>query len=174
MKTVVMQRPARIALFRHFGLSPLEIEIIYNTLSSLFSVQEENVPPDSNYLSFVEIQFPASYSDSFFLLLGADRWNKIKGLLKEMKRRRGSKGLKVSLVFCGVSADPNLKVVFSLKSGKGLSQYDNAIEKIEYLVDTLPIQIENSIVKTERVDCVYDESSLKWIPQATQNGEDAI
>lgn len=171
---MVMQRPPRIALFRYFGLSPLEIEIIYNTLSSLFSVQEENVPPDSNYLSFVEIQFPVSYSDSFFLLLGADRWNKIKGLLKEMKRRRGSKGLKVSLVFCGVSADPNLKVVFSLKSGKGLSQYDNAIEKIEYLVDTLPIQIENSLVKTERVDCVYDESSLKWIPQATQNGEDAI
>jgi hypothetical protein len=65
-------------------------------------------------------------------------------------------------------------VVFSLKSGKGLSQYDNAIEKIEYLVDTLPIKIENSLVKTERVDCVYDESSLKWIPQATQNGEDAI
>ena len=69
--------------------------------------------------------------------------------------------------------DPNLKVVFSLKSGKGLSQYDNAIEKIEYLVDTLPIQIANSLVKTERVDCVYDESSLKWIPQNPHDGEDA-
>jgi hypothetical protein len=106
-------------------------------------------------------------------LLGADRWNKIKGLLKEMKRRRGNKGLKVSLVFCDVSVDPNLKVVFSLKSGKGLSQYDNAIEKIEYLVDTLPIQIANSLVKTERVDCVYDESSLKWIPQSPHDREDA-
>jgi len=164
-----MQRPARIALFRYFGLSPLEVEIIYNTLSSIFSIQEENVPPESNYLSFVEIQFPVSYSDSFFLLLGADRWNKIKGLLKEMKRRRGSKGLKVSLVFCGVFGDPNLKVVFSLRSGKASSQYDNAIEKIEYLVDTLPIQIVNSPIKTERVECVYDGSSLKWMPQTPRD-----
>lgn len=168
-----LQRPARSALFRYFGLSPLEIEIIYNSLSSLFSVQEESLPPDSNYVSFVEIQFPVTYSGSFFLLLGADRWNKIKGLLKEMKRRRGSKRLKVSLIFCGVSADPNLKLVFSLISGKGLSQYDNAIEKIEYLVDTLPIQIVNSLAKTDRVDCYYDESSLKWIPQISYDARDA-
>ncbi len=166
------ERPGRIALFRYFGISPVEIEVIYDSLSSLFSVQEDNMTPDPNYVSFVEIHFPVSYSESFFRLLGAERWSKIKGLLKEMKRRRGNKRLKVLLIFCGVPADPNLKLVFSLKSGKGLSQFDNAIEKIEYLVDTLPIQIRDLLGKTEKVDCVYDESSHKWV-QLIPYGNDA-
>jgi hypothetical protein len=151
-------------IFRSFGISTFETEVIYDSLSSVFSVREEvgTLDPNSNYVSFVEIQFPVPFGDTFFQLIGSDKWNRIKGVLKEMKRRRGRKGLKIRLSFCGVSVDPNLEIVFSIVSGKG-SEFDNAMEKIEYLGDIIPFQIQNLLGTANKIMCVYDESSNKWM-----------
>lgn len=160
---------------RYFGLALFEIEVLFDSLSSIFSVQEEYETLDSNsgYVSFLEIQFPVPYNDSFFLLIGLDRWSKIKDVLKEMKRRRGGKGLKILLSFCGLSIDTNLKIFFSLQSGKGSSEFNNAIEKIEYLVDVIPLQVRDLLGQAEKVVYVYDESSYKWIPQFSHRNDDA-
>jgi hypothetical protein len=55
-----------------------------------------------------------------------------------------------------------LEIVFSIVSGKG-SEFDNAMEKIEYLGDIIPFQIQNLLGTANKIMCVYDESSNKWM-----------
>jgi hypothetical protein len=104
--------------------------------------------------------------------MSLDRWSKIKDVLKEMKRRRGGKGLKIILSFRGLSEELNTTILFSLQSGKGLSEFNNAIEKIEYLVDVIPLQVQDLIGKVEKIVYVYDESSYKWVPQLSRRNVD--
>ncbi len=153
-------------IFRYYGISTSEIEVIYNSLYKVFSVYEELgvQDPNSSYVSFVDIRFPVPYGDSFFQLMGTDRWNNIKGVLKEMKRRRGRKGLKVLLSFNGISIDPNLDLVFSIVVDKG-SAFDDAIEKMEFLGDLIPFQIQNLPRTTNKIVYLYDETHSKWMPQ---------
>ena len=153
-------------LFRYYGISTTEIEVIYNSLCKVFPVYEElHVhDPDSNYVSFVEIHFPIPYGDSFFQLIGADMWNSIKGVLKEMKRRRGRKGLKVLLSFDGISIEPTMNLVFSVVVDRG-ADFDKAIEKIEFLGDVIPFQIKSLASKTNKITYNFDETCSKWLPQ---------
>jgi hypothetical protein len=153
-------------IFRYYGISTSETEVIYNSLYKVFSVYEELgvYDPNSSYVSFVDIRFPVPYGDSFFQLMGADRWNNIKGVLKEMKRRRGRKGLKVLLSFNGISIDPNLDLVFSIVVDKG-SAFDDAIEKMEFLGDIIPFQIQSVPRTTNKILYLYDETCSKWMPQ---------
>lgn len=153
-------------IFRYSGISTSETEVIYTSLSNVFPVYEELVAtdPNSSYVSFVEIQFPVPYGDSFFQLIGTYRWNNIKGVLKEMKHRRGRKGLKVLLSFNGISVDPNLDLVFSIVIDKG-SEFDNAIEKIEYLGDIIPFQIQSLPRTSNKIIYLYDETCSRWMPQ---------
>ena len=52
---------------RYYGISPFEIEIIYDVLKESFELQEEQLAPiDKNIVSMVEIELPVSYDDSFF------------------------------------------------------------------------------------------------------------
>lgn len=153
-------------IFRYSGISTSETEVIYTSLSNVFPVYEDLVAtdPNSSYVSFVEIQFPVPYGDSFFQLIGTYRWNNIKGVLKEMKHRRGRKGLKVLLSFNGISVDPNLDLVFSIVIDKG-SEFDNAIEKIEYLGDIIPFQIQSLPRTSNKIIYLYDETCSRWMPQ---------
>jgi hypothetical protein len=153
-------------IFRYYGISTSEIEVIYNSLYKVFSVYEELgvQDPNSSYVSFVDIRFPVPYGDSFFQLMGTDKWNNIKGVLKEMKRRRGRKGLKVLLSFNGISIDPNLDLIFSIVVDKG-SAFDDAIEKLEFLGDIIPFQIQSLPRTTNKIIYLYDETCSKWMPQ---------
>ena len=91
-----------VAKFRYYGIAPFEIEVIYDVLSSSFDVYEEQLEVDDNqYVTFVEIEFPHPFNESFFQFFTMERWYKIKGVIKEMKRRRGKKGSKYFYVFWG-------------------------------------------------------------------------
>lgn len=153
-------------IFRYYGISTSEIEVIYNSLYKVFSVYEELgvQDPNSSYVSFVDIRFPVPYGDSFFQLMGTDKWNNIKGVLKEMKRRRGRKGLKVLLSFNGISIDPNLDLIFSIVVDKG-SAFDDAIEKLEFLGDIIPFQIQSLPRTTNKIIYLYNETCSKWMPR---------
>ena len=86
-----MQGTSATATFYHYGISPWEIEVIYDTLNRSFEVEEKQLPPDDpQYVSMVEIGFPVSYSESFFQEeFTMDSWSKIKGVTKDLKRRHG-------------------------------------------------------------------------------------
>ena len=152
-----------IIKLEYFGISPLEIEVIYDTLSK-FSVVEEGkiLVEESEYVSLLNIEFPVAYEEYFFQSFGFDNWQKIKYVFKEMKRRRGRKRFKITLSFCGISTDINSKLVFSLTSEIG-PQFEYAIEKIEHIIDTIHIEIKNLESKRQSMSYTYDAIAMKWV-----------
>ena len=148
---------------KHFGISPLEIEVIYDTLSKFLLVDEGKIlVEESEYVSLLNIEFPVAYDEYFFQSFGFDNWQKIKNVLKEMKRRRGRKRFKITLSFCGISTDINSKLVFSLTSEIG-PQFEYAIEKIEHIIDTIHVEIKNLESKRQSMSYTYDAIAMKWV-----------
>jgi len=162
----------RIAKFRYYGIALFEIEVIYDTLRGPFEVVEEQLPIDDNqqYVSMVEIEFPIPFGESFFEFFTMDRWFKIKGIIKEMKRRRGKKGIKVFLCFCGIMTGIKSHLIFSLMN-KNNRQFEMGIEKIEYLVDIVPIQLGTLPTKTKEITYSYDEVNFKWLPSLAKDDD---
>ncbi len=160
-----------IATFYHYGISPWEIEVIYDTLMRSFQVEErQQQPDDPQYVSMMEIAFPLPYDESFFQTFSMDSWFKIKGVIKDVKRRRGKKGIKTFIRFLGLSKENSVAVVFPLLS-KGDRAFEMGIEKIEYLVDIVPLQLKSIPVKTEEVWYAYDEASFRWNPSVAKSEE---
>jgi hypothetical protein len=152
-----------IIKLEYFGISPLEIEVIYDTLSKFSVVDEGKILVDeSEYVSLLNIEFPVAYDEYFFQSFGFDNWQKIKYVFKEMKRRRGRKRFKITLSFCGISTDINSKLVFSLTSEIG-PQFEYAIEKIEHIIDTIHIEIKNLESKRQSMSYTYDAIAMKWV-----------
>ena len=152
-----------IIKLEYFGISPFEIEVIYNTLSKFLVVDEgEILVEESEYVSLLNIEFPVAYDEYFFQSFGFDNWEKIKFVFKEMKRRRGRKRFKITLSFCGISTDINSKLVFSLTSEIG-PQFEFAIEKIEHIIDTVHTEIKNLESKRQSVSYTFDAIAMKWV-----------
>lgn len=152
-----------IIKLEYFGISPLEIEVIYDTLSKFSGVDEGEILVDeSEYVSLLNIEFPVAYDEYFFQSFGFDNWEKIKFVFKEMKRRRGRKRFKITLSFCGISTDINSKLVFSLTSEIG-PQFEFAIEKIEHIIDTVHTEIKNLESKRQSVSYTFDAIAMKWV-----------
>lgn len=152
-----------IIKLEYFGISPFEIEVIYNTLSKFLVVDEgEILVEESEYVSLLNIEFPVAYDEFFFQSFGFDNWQKIKFVFKEMKRRRGRKQFKITLSFCGISTDINSKLVFSLTSEIG-PQFEFAIEKIEHIIDTIHTEIKNLESKRQSVSYTFDAIAMKWV-----------
>jgi hypothetical protein len=157
------------ATFYHYGLSPWEIEVIYDTLNRSFEVEEKELPPDDpQYVSMVEIRFPVPYNETFFQQeFAMDSWFKIKGVIKDVKKRRGRKGIKAFIRFEGFGNNKKIGIVFPLQS-KVDRQFEMGIEKIEYLVDIVPVQLELIPPGAEEIWFLYDEISYKWSPSVAK------
>ena len=77
---------------------------------------------------------------------------------------------KVFLCFLGVTPEINFHLVFSL-TNKSNRQFEMGIEKIEYLVDILPMQLGTLPDNIEEITYSYDEATFKWNPHiASSNG----
>jgi len=73
-----------IITIEYFGISPFEIEVIYNTLSKLSPVDEKKIlTEESGYVSLLNIEFPAPYDEYFFNLLGLIIGRKLSTSLKK-------------------------------------------------------------------------------------------
>lgn len=154
------------ATFYHYGVSLWEIEIIYDTLNRSFEVEEKQLQPDDpQFVSMIEVGFPVPFDESFFQTFTMESWFKIKGVIKDVKRRRGRKGVKTFIRFAGSPA-----VVFPLLN-KGDRQFEMGIEKLEYLVDVVPLQIKSIPPNTEEVWFSYDEASYKWSPSVAKSSD---
>jgi hypothetical protein len=160
------------AAFLHYGISPWEIEVIYDTLSRCFEVEEKQVSPDDpQYVSMVEIRFPVPYNEAFFQQeFTVDSWHKMKGVIKDVKKRRGRKGIKAFIKFAGFGNNKKIGIVFPLQS-KGDRQFQMGIEKIEYLVDIVPAQLQLTPQGAEEIWYLYDETSYKWVPSVARTND---
>jgi hypothetical protein len=145
---------------RYYGISPWEIEVIYGFLNSRFTIsQEEMEPNDENYVSFLDIDIPLAFNDEFFKWFEYRRWEKIKDVFKEMKRRRGTgNAIKIQLNFFG-----NPKIVFVLDI-EDRRWYDNAIEKIDFVLELLPYHLDPEKLPSDVIEIIYkfDTESIRW------------
>lgn len=145
---------------QYYGISPWEIEVIYGYLNSRFSViQEEIEVNDDNFVSFLNLDIPLAFNEEFFKWFDFRRWEKMKAVFKEMKRRRGTgNALKININFLG-----NPKIVFVLDT-EDKQWYDNAIEKIDFVLELLPYHLDPEKLPSDVLEISYkfDPESIRW------------
>ena len=155
---------------RFYGISPWELEVLYSLLNGLFVVGEQpDVEQEEEYTSMVNIAFPLAFNDAFFKWFGDSRLDKLKGILKEMKRRRGSgKTLRVYMKFTG---KPNITFVIDLDER---NQFDAGIEKIDFVLELIPYQLDPKKLPkgVNEITYYFDEKIARWaINSATSENE---
>ena len=155
---------------RFYGVSPWELEVIYSLLNSLFAVKEHpDVEQEEEYTTMVEITFPLAFNDAFFKWFGNSRWDKTKGILKEMKRRRGNgKTLRVYMKFIG---KPNITFRMDLDQR---NHFDAAIEKMDFVLELIPYHLDPKKLPkgVNEVTYYFDEKIARWaINSATSENE---
>ena len=116
---------------QYYGISPWEIEVLYGILNDKFTVvQEETEKTDPNFVSLIIITIPIQFSEEFFKWFEFKRWEKIKSIIKEMKRRRGSGNeIKIEIIFTG---EPSIRFIIDLHEKHF---FNNATEKIDNIVE---------------------------------------
>lgn len=148
------------ATLRYYGISPWEIEVLYGFLNSHFTIiQDEIEINDENFVSFLDIDIPLQFNEEFFQWFEFKRWEKIKDVFKEMKRRRGSgNALKIVINFSG-----NPKIVFTVDI-EDRRWFDNALEKIDFVLELLPFHLDPKKLPSEITKIIYkfDSESIRW------------
>ena len=90
-------KPQPVSL-RYYGISPLEIEVIYNIFNERFEIIQEETSKDgyftklgwntdNEFVSALTITIPLPFSEEFFKWFGYRQWEKVKSIIKEMKRQ---------------------------------------------------------------------------------------
>lgn len=146
--------------FRYYGISPWEIEVLYSYFNSKFRIIQDEIESfDEKYVSFLELSIPFEFNEKFFQWFEFRRWEKIKALLKEMKRRRGSGNvLKLQIVFHG---NPDVNFVLDVEDK---TWYDNAVEKMDFVLELLPYHLDPTKLPKEVNSIIYqfDPKSVRW------------
>jgi len=180
-----MEDKPQIVSLRYYGISPWEIEVIYNIFNKKFEVIED-VTERHEYLqhqssslqmdceecvSALTITIPIPFSEEFFKWFEFREWDKVKHIIKEMKRRRGNrKAIMVQIIFgCWVDGQMSIpdypNVQFVINSNES-HDFNSAVEKIDFMVDLLPYHLNHSRVKevgrTTQVVYRYATDSGKW------------
>ncbi len=145
---------------RYYGISPWEVEVLYEFLNSHFTViQDEIEPDDEDFVSFLNMDIPLPFNESFFQWFEFKRWEKVKAIFKEIKRRRGGKNaLKIKINFSG-----NPKIIF-IVDASDRQLFNNAIEKIDFVLELLPYHLDPKKLPAEISEIVYkfDSKSVRW------------
>ena len=145
---------------RYYGISPWEIEVIYSYLNARFSISQEEIEPnDDEFVSFLEWEIPLAFNEEFFQWFEFKRWEKMKAVFKEMKRRRGSgNAIKIRINFKG-----NPKIAFVLDTDER-QWYENAVEKLDFVLELLPYHLDPEKLPANTSELVYcfDPKAIRW------------
>jgi len=190
------EKPQTVSL-RYYGISPWEIEVIYNIFNEKFEVIQEATERDEyfkgwndlareEFVSALTITISLPFSEEFFKWFGFKAWEKVKSIIKEMKRRRGNrKAIWVEILFENEEwnekiTEPGESPILSDKDER-LPDYphvkfvidssenhifNSAIEKIDVMVELLPYHLNHSKIKNwckpMEVQYNYDVTFSKW------------
>ena len=148
-------------IINHSGLSLGEIEAI-NNLFSDYSVYENTTDNDFDYASILEFEFIKHKKNSFFDFISIEKWTLLIEIIKNIKKRRGSKGLKFKIKITNVDKfddytndeeEPIIfnKTVFLLNHKKDLD-FIKGLERIEIMIENIVemYTYENRKVKEEQ------------------------
>jgi hypothetical protein len=155
-----MSTPKLPLYLKFYGVSPWELEVLFSLIHNLFNVQEDsNADPDEDFTTMVDITFPIEFNETFFKEFGIPRWDKFKGIIKEMKRRRGGgNSFRVYIKFAG---KPGIKFTIDLDDRRS---FDTAIDKIDFILELLPYHLDPKKLPNEitQVSYQFDEFTGKW------------
>ena len=153
------EKPQTVSL-TYYGISPWEIEVIYDILNGKFSIiQEETEQNKENFVSALTIDIPLPFSEEFFKWFEFKAWEKVKSIIKEMKRRRGKgNAIIVEIVFTG---KPSVRFVTDLNENHN---FNSAVEKIDFVVELLPYHLNDNNITNDPTEVLYkyDIASGKW------------
>ena len=79
-----------------WGLSLGEIETINNLFKDYY-ISENSINQDVGYASTLEIEFVKNKDTDFFDCYAIEKWTDLVGVIKNIKKRRGRKGLKLKI-----------------------------------------------------------------------------
>ena len=155
-----MEEKPQIVRLAYYGISPWEIEVIYGLFSGKFRIlQEETEQNKENFVSALTIDIPLSFSEEFFKWFEFRAWERVKSIIKEMKRRRGKgNAIVVEILFTG---EPNVRFVTDLNENH---DFNSAIEKIDFVVELLPYHLNDGNIPSDPSEVLYkyDIESGKW------------
>ena len=153
------EKPQTVRL-AYYGISPWEIEVIYGLFNEKFRIlQEETEQNKENFVSALNIDIPLPFSEEFFKWFEFRAWERVKSIIKEMKRRRGKgNAIVVEILFTG---EPNVRFVTDLNENH---DFNSAIEKIDFVVELLPYHLNDSNIPSDLSEVLYkyDIESGKW------------
>jgi len=151
--------PSAVSL-RFYGISPWEMEVLHGIFNNKFKIiQEETTQIDTNFVSELIITIPVQFSEEFFKWFEFRAWEKVKSILKEMKRRRGKgNAIKVEIIFTG---SPNVRLVANLNEPH---LFNSSIEKIDFVVELLQYHLKDNNIPDNPTEVLYkyDIESGKW------------
>ena len=132
--------------------------MIYNLFNGKFSIlQEETEQNKENFVSALTIDIPLSFSEEFFKWFGFKTWEKVKSIIKEMKRRRGNgHAIIAEILFTG---EPNVRFVTDLNENH---DFNSAVEKIDFVVELLPYHLNNSNIPNDPSEVLYKYEYRLW------------
>ena len=155
-----MEEKLQTVSLAYYGISPWEIEVIYGLFNGKFRIlQEETEQNKENFVSALTIDIPLSFSEEFFKWFEFRAWERVKSIIKEMKRRRGKgNAIVVEILFTG---EPNVRFVTDLNENH---DFNSAIEKIDFVVELLPYHLNDSNIPSDPSEVLYkyDIESGKW------------
>ena len=156
---MLLSEPLKTKL-EYYGISPWEIEVLYGFLNSRFTVlQEEIENNDENFVSFLDIDIPLEFNEAFFKWFDFKRWEQVKDVLKEYKRRRGRRNaLKIRINFAG-----NPKIVFTVDV-VDRQWFNNAVEKMDFVIELLQHHLDPQKLPTgvREINYKFDVESVRW------------
>lgn len=153
-----MSQDFLLAEFDHYGVSPWEAEVIYGLLAERFQIKQNELDQDPDFVSAINIIVPLAFNEEFFKWFEYRRWDKIKYIFKEMKRRRGRKHtLKINIGFVGTP-----KIEFSLDVEEK-DIFDNALEKLDFVIELLSFHLNfENIEDVSKVIYKFNIDTRKW------------
>ena len=145
---------------RYYGISPWEIEVIYGLFKDRFKVNQEEIEQDEpDFVSMINVPIPLKFNEEFFKWFEYRRWDKVKAIFKEMKRRRGSgNAIKIYVSFSG-----NPKIHF-IVDAKDSQWFNNAVEKIDFVLELLPYHLDPENLPKDVSEIIYkfDPEAARW------------
>ncbi|MBA3285252.1 MAG: hypothetical protein H0U27_09390 [Nitrosopumilus sp.] len=132
-------------IINHFGLSLGETQAI-NNLFSRYNVDENEIEPDYEYASILEIEFIKDEKIPFFEFIPIDKWSTLIEIIKNVKKRRGKKGLKFKSIITEVYDLENTeydkpktlkKKTEFLLNHKDNTDFNKGLERIEITIENI-------------------------------------
>ena len=156
-----MSNEIKPLFMKHYGISPWEINVITSILDKRFQTEDEEIENtyEDKFVSHLKISFPYSFNDEFFKWFDYKEWDRLKGVFKEMKRRRGDgKAIRIELNFSG---EPDIN--FILQSDQS-QWFKMEVEKIDFVVELLPYHLEpDKIPKgVKKVIYNFNQETARW------------